>query len=444
MSRLVTDKTTEENGLERFGLDPSTISGELTDYLRDSVTVIGASVNDLVYPGAMYNVHKLDINYHKDDDSNKTEKISFILKEYRGNSKARDFSRKDKLRTDLHQYEAVICRNMDDYVPRVLHSDDKYLIMEDLGKDTLETRLLEKPGSINNKTFEDLVARVAGFHSRLSEVNRRVFKDTTQSDYHGKFDLYIDEILKGVYGKKINLEAKKKEKLMKAFSEVAKIFEQGSVTGRINYNDSIHQDLHPPHVFYKARNGNGNNGDKKDKAFFIDFRPWDGPVQFDLVDLFNHPLVSYFTIEEDDEKIMKKYIAERLNADADLWGVTTRKRDVPDDALKEFAGMYHVARGFRDIKFASKPYSLENARPNLLNVYKWENPLYLNYRYWYLADAIASFEHIIDAGKKYGFDEKQIESFKTIHSVLEPLFRREIKKKDSLFSAVEEFHRSLK
>ncbi len=459
--------------LGKFGIKDKDFSKALNKYLIEDGKLQPNSKADLIYIdfsdkslGTMFNVYGAKVFYAIDHHVEDQDDINLILKHYKGGGSARDFSGIDSRRRDMLVYEATVMKNLSDYVPKLCYSGKNVIIMEDIGGSTLESTLLNMPllsGRIDTdkKLFENLIARVAGFHSGLEDiVTSGKFKNHTTPDYAGRFSTYIGEIFSGINGGE-EIPDDLAKRFREAFLPIASIFYRG----RLNENGGqmatqpIHEDLHPPHIFYTTSRG-------ELKAYFIDFRPTMGPVQFDLVDFIKHPLV-YTNLkdgEERVEKLLRLYMRERLKiinkklggeinprTAADIMRSTTEDdaqaiplspdfdpadltTEVSDKSFNEFKAMFQLSRVYRGIRSASKNYSSSMKKPEIYKQYVGQNENYPLYPGWYLGDDVDACEELLNNTSKYPIDSKTAWGLLTINGLLEKEFSEVLKKRNKIIT----------
>ena len=461
--------------LGKFGIKEKDFSKALNRYLIENGKLQSGHEADLIYIdlsdkslGTMFNVYDAKVFYAIDHHVEDEDNINLILKHYKGGRSARDFSGIDSRRRDMLVYEATVLKNLDDYVPKFCYSGKNVLIMEDIGELTLESALLNMPlfrGRIDtdNKLFENLIDRVAGFHSGLEDiVTSGKFKNHTTPDYVGRFSTYIGEIFSGINGGEEEIPPDLEKRFREAFLPIASIFYRG----RLNENGGqmstqpIHEDLHPPHIFYRT----SKTGELK--AYFIDFRPTMGPVQFDLVDLLRHPRV-YPYLKDGEEKVdrlLRSYMRERLKiinkklggeinprTAADIMRSTTEDdaqaiplspdfdpadltTEVSDKSFNEFKTMFQLSRVYRGIRSASKNYSSSMRKPELYKQYVGQNKNYPLYPASYLGDVVDACEELHSNTSKYPVDSKTMMGIQTIHGLIEKEFSGVLKKRNKIIT----------
>ncbi len=459
--------------LGKFGIKEIDFSKALNRYLIENGKLQHGHEADLIYIdfvdkslGTMFNVYGAKVFYAIDHHIEDQDNINLILKHYKGWSSAKDFSGIDSRRRDMLVYEATVLKNLSDYVPRFCYSGKNVLIMEDIGRLTLESTLLNMPLlrgiERDNKLFENLIARVAGFHSGLEDiVTSGKFKNHTTPDYVGRFSTYMGEIFSGLNGEE-EIPPDLEKRFREAFLPIASIFYRGRLNenGGQRTTQPIHEDLHPPHIFYTTP------GSGELKAYFIDFRPTMGPVQFDLVDLLKHPLV-YPYLKDGDEKIdklLRLYMRERLKiinkklggeinprTAADIMRSTTEDdaqaiqlspdfdpadltTEVSDKSFNEFKTMFQLSRVYRGIRSASKNYSSIMRKPQIYQQYIGQNKNYPLYPASYLGDVVDACEEMDSNTIKYPIDSKTMGGILTIHGLLEKEFSGALKKRNKIIT----------
>ncbi len=428
---------------KNLGIDKDRLSGGLSNHRKEAVTVSNGYFR-LNAIGTLATVYNLTLKGRL-EGSNERFRTSSIAKIIRPNEYVRDFSGTIDQRKDSLVYETIITQHMPDYVPKHIYHDKNLLIEEDLGENSLERIfLIKNMGEIlqcvneSAKTkevtilLENLVSRIAGFHVYLAEVSHRfrnVLKRLEPPDYASRFELYASEIWRGLYEDR-PLDDESKKELRDFFMPIARILERGYIKNDNALPRPIHQDLHPPHIFYKCKEGIN--------AFFIDMKPRLGPVQFDLVDCLAHPIVQPQYGHDEDKIIefIELYHKERARISTEKLGMHGLNGFSPDeDAITDSKGMYYISKGYRGFRGASKRFSIEKNNPAVYKHYVKKNHLYPHLKDYYIPDAIESFEHLLLNGSSYGLNRDELFSLQKLRLLLKRLFPNKlVNKKEDFIS----------